>query len=207
MSTDATATNGNFSVFPAQNGNLSLVGADHDLSKPVLICETAIRESDEVLMTEDGIVNGFESVPKLKDFGVIKSASQVSVLMLSPLMEKSFNYGLMTFPVGKNLKGEDLYWLYLQVCKIATELGITIIALLGDGDSRLRKMQLSKYIYFPPNLDWLTKIEFPMLNGLSVDRRCDFAMQDLLHTIKKMRNNINLNQLSHLVISKLFVKL
>ena len=37
----------------------------------------------------------------------------------------------------------------------------------------------------------LTKVEFPLEYGLSLARRNDIAVQDLLHNIKKCRNNLN----------------
>lgn len=65
-------------------------------------------------------------------------------------------------------------------------MGITITALVGDGDSRLRKIQYERYMYFPTSFSFLEKTEFPLVLGFGLEG--DFPMQDILHDIKKERN-------------------
>ena len=57
------------------------------------------------------------------------------------------------------------------MCKEAAQLGISILALLGDGDARLCKIQYGIFLHIPTSLNWLTKIEFPIVLGLSCDSK------------------------------------
>ena len=190
LSTDATATTGAFSLFddPDHEDQSILVGADHPIKSPVRIVEDSDGRTD-VLMTAEGLINGLDAIPLLKKTGTVIAASQVSILVLTPLIPDSFNYCLMTYPVGKKFDSSNLYELYMDVCKAADKMCIKIVSIIGDGDPRLRKLQQAMYNYIKDGLQWLTKIEFPFRHGLGVDRKCDFPMQDMLHAVKKLRNN------------------
>ena len=134
LSTDATATTGAFSLFddPDHEDQSILVGADHPIKSPVRIVEDSDGRTD-VLMTAEGLINGLDAIPLLKKTGTVIAASQVSILVLTPLIPDSFNYCLMTYPVGKKFDSSNLYELYMDVCKAADKMCIKIVSIIGDG--------------------------------------------------------------------------
>ena len=125
----------------------------------------------------------------MKETGEISAAAQIAALILILLVTKSFNYNLVSVPVGNMLKSSDLYSMYKIVFNIASQENIKIISLVGDGDSRLGALQRIQYKLFPHKYKWVKSIEFPFVFGLGKDY-ADIPMQDMLHFLKKLRNNL-----------------
>ena len=117
---------------------------------------------------------------------MIKAATQMNIIVLTPLCKGSFNYCLVTHPIGNMFKGPILKSLYADLTDLGQDAGIEIISIAGDGDQRLRSIQLQQN-HIPHKYQWLTKEEFPIVIGLNP--RGQIAMQDLLHDLKKLRNN------------------
>lgn len=186
IAVDATATTGKFGIV-TYGGQDYLIGGDHPYDNPTRINRQSNSDNSQ-LITEDGSINGFESAKKLIDMKQVKPAGLVSNVVLVPLCKEAFSYSLFTFPTGKGFTHVQLYELFLRVNRIGKEFGMDIIALAGDGDSRLRKMQFSNYINFTTPYEWLTKSEFPVLLGLG-KLKTDIPMQDVVHCVKKLRNN------------------
>ena len=196
LSVDATPLNQDVFIYPDVQKNHPtkpdlLVGADHHIFDPVYIYREPQESNPEALFidSEGKVINGTDAVAQLRLNGVLKAASQCSVLALTPLVPNAFTYILMLFPTDSKVKGTDLYQLYVKVANIVKVIGIRVIAIIGDGDSRLRALQRLHYLRFPMELDFLRKLEFPFLFGFGADLVIDLPMSDLLHTIKKLRNN------------------
>ena len=117
---------------------------------------------------------------------MIKAATQMNIIVLTPLCKGSFNYCLVTHPIGNMFKGPILKSLYADLTDLGQDAGIEIISITGDGDQRLRSIQLQQN-HIPHKYQWLTKEEFTIVIGLNP--RGQIAMQDLLHDLKKLRNN------------------
>ena len=165
-----------------------LVGVNHAFNKPVTIVPQR-TDATELLLQADGTINGFESVKTLEKHRVITRSTLISALVLTPLCGNSFNYSLATFPHGQ-VTHKELYDIFVLIRQISYEQGLTIIALVGDGDTRLRKLQYGIYLYVPNQLTWLEKTEFPISLAYGIDFKNDISMQDILHVLKKLRNNI-----------------
>ena len=155
LASDATATTGRLGIGIYSKGSV-LIGLDHKFDK----CASIILDKDHTsdLVTSDGQINGFEAVAQLEEEKQIQRATHVNALIIVPLVERSFHYGLVTFPVGNYFNSVDLYRVYRRIADLAKGFGLNIISLVGDGDSRLRKMQYDNYLFFPTSSDFLTKL-------------------------------------------------
>ena len=138
-------------------------------------------------ITEAGLINGFSAVGQLEEDGQIQRASLANVMMLVPLIQDTFHYGLLTFPVGSFCDHKSLYELYVRIVQLARQLGINIVSLVGDGDPRLRKIQ-NTYSYHSTTSNFLThELVFPLILGFG-RLWMDIPMQDFLHCLKKLIN-------------------
>ena len=63
-------------------------------------------------------------------------------------------------------KGPILKSLYADLTDLGQDAGIEIISITGDGDQRLRSIQLQQN-HIPHKYQWLTKEEFPIVIGLN----------------------------------------
>ena len=132
------------------------------------------------------MINGLKAVACLEKSEEICRATQSNSILLVPLMENSFHYCLMSFPLKDFLTKIELYELYEKLVRISKDFDIHIISLVGDGDSRLRALQYRNYTFFSSKTNFLTKTEFPIHLGFG--RANDIPVQDVLHGIKKLRN-------------------
>ena len=113
------------------------------------------------------------------------------------VIHQSLGYCLGTYPVGTKIGSEELQTIHETVTSLAAGVGVKVSSLVGDGDSRLRKLQRLQHkrtngAPLSTSLDWLSKgtlIEFPFVYGLGIKLK-QLPMQDILHAIKKMRNNM-----------------
>ena len=130
LATDATATTGRLGLIQYQNDNY-LVGVDHRYDKfaPVNLVEDNTK--------------GLKAVACLEKSEEICRATQSNSILLVPLMENSFHYCLMSFPLKDFLTNIELYELYEKLVRISKDFDIHIVSLVGDGDSRLRALQYS----------------------------------------------------------------
>ena len=186
LATDATPTTGNFGLLKVVNIHY-LTGHSHKYNEPTKVNLRNNGETDVVVL-EDGTINGLEVFPKLKALDIVEKATSISSFLLVPLCESSFTYCIATHPVTKGFTGKELREAYHMILEIAKKIGVDVISLVGDGDSRLRSIQLADHNLFPSNLQWLTTEEFPLQRGLSIYNK-SIPMQDCLHLIKKMRNH------------------
>lgn len=187
LATDATPTTGQLGLIKVDSVHY-LTGHEHEPNDCTKVNIQNNGETD-VMVLEDGTINGLEVFPKMKRLNVIKEATLVSSFILVPLCESSFTYCLATHPVSKGFTAEKLRAAYQKIIRVAESCNVEIISLVGDGDSRLRSIQVADNHHVPTELTWLSKEEFPLQRGLSVTTG-GIAMQDCLHLIKKMRNNI-----------------
>ena len=183
LSTDATAVTGRMGTIKLKQENF-LIGHDHNVYEKTPL--VFVAGDPGLLVLEDGTINGLENAKRMIKLDMISAASQMNIIVLTPLIDQSFNYCLLTHPIGNMFKSQDLEQVYADITSIAKDVFIKIISLAGDGDNRLRSLQWQK-TNFPHEYIWITKEEFPVLNGLN--KRGQIPMQDLLHDLKKLRNN------------------
>ena len=100
------------------------------------------------------------------------------------------NYNLVSFPVGKLLKGEDLLAAYKMVKSVAKGCDVIVKSLPGDGDTRLTSIQHGgEFSFTGTEHVELTKLEYPPF--LYFSEEGDFPLQDICHVIKKLINNLH----------------
>ena len=183
LSTDGTAVTTRLGTI-SLNEQEFLVGHDHSVYEKTPIKLEA--DGADVLVLADGTINGLENAKRMLKLNMLSPATQINLVVLTPLVENSFNYALMTHPIGSLFKASDLEKLYADITSLASRVGIDIISLAGDGDKRLSSSQWTQS-NFPHKYNWLTEEEFPFLIGLNT--RDQISMQDILHNCKKFRNN------------------
>ena len=187
---DSTPTNGKFGILDDEkdSGKSYVIGADHAYNKPIELSQKVEGDGSQ-LLTSTGIINGARNVNNMNKTGKISPAAQIAALVLVPLIALSFSYNMVAIPLGNMLKHIDLH----RCCKLAQRVAQTckvkISAIVGDGDSRLSAIQRLHYTHFPDIYCWVKNLEFPIIFGLQKDY-LDFPMQDILHVIKKLRNNM-----------------
>ena len=182
---DATAVTGRVGVKKYCGKNI-LVGFDHRYDKCAVL--DFVNDGSNQVITDEGVINGLNSVTKLEDSGDITRVTQCSTLVLVPLMKNSFHYCLLSLPTGSYFKSEELTQLYDKIRDQGKKVGLSIFSIPGDGDPRLVKHQQNNYNFFTPRPDFLSKLEFPLRFGFS--SKMDVPMQDVLHVLKKLRNQM-----------------
>ena len=182
--TNATAVTGRLGTIKLHKEDF-IVCHDHQVHKRTPLRFNHDHDSG-LLVSEDGTINGLTNAKRMIKLGMLQAATQINIFVLTPLIEKSFNYCLLTHSVGATFNGEVLDKVYSQITSLAKNVDINIVSLAGDGDQRLRSFQWRQNI-FPIRYQWLTKEEFPLVIGFN--DRGQIAMQDVLHNMKKMRNN------------------
>lgn len=185
LSSDATATTNRLGIQKHSNGNF-IIGLDHNYDKCAAL--STGHDPNQGPILDSGLINGLSAVSQLEEDGHIQRASLANVLILVPLIQDSFHYGLLTFPVGSFCDHKSLYELYERIVKLARTLGIHIVSLVGDGDSRLRKIQ-NTYGYHSTTSNFLTELVFPLVLGFG-SLWMDIPMQDFLHCLKKLLNQL-----------------
>ena len=121
VATDATATTGRLGLQRHPGGNF-LLGLDHSYDKCAVL--SVKHNPDHGNFQEDGSINGFSAVSQLEEDDQIQRASLGNILMIVPLVQDSFHYGLLTFPVGSFLTHKSLYEVFTRICQVAKSVGI-----------------------------------------------------------------------------------
>ena len=140
-------------------------------------------------------VNGMEAVCELIQQQILTRSTQYSAIILLPLVEKPRPYCAGIYSVNKGSDANKLLSVHRKVEATARETGIHIVTFPGDGDSCLRSIQWN-YYYFKHDYAWLTNVTVPVevFYNNSSPSKSAFPMQDLLHNIKKMRNQMKLTE-------------
>ena len=136
----------------------------------------------------DGTVNGLENIKDLRESGELPTCTQISVVNMVPLCQQSIYYASFAFPIGKLFKAEDLSEMFRTLKRDCEEEGISKVSIAGDGDPRMRSFQKQTYCYVSSEFKWLEKLDFPIRYGRSI-AGTDFPVSDILHVLKKLRNN------------------
>ena len=105
-----------------------------------------------------------------------------------PLCQQSIYYAAFAFPIGKLFKAEDLSEMFRTLKRDCEEEGISKVSIAGDVDPRMRSFQKQTYCYVSSEFKWLEKLDFPIRYGRSI-AGTDFPVSDILHVLKKLRNN------------------
>ena len=155
-----------------------------------------IQERDDgIRLTEnrDTVrIHGMEHVLDLVEEGLLSRSSLYMTVVLLPLMPDARPYCVALYAVCKGTDANTLLLAQNTVLHVAKMTGLNIITLPGDGDSTLRSLQYSRY-----NCDrgWsLFKATLTVPFTLMLDSDGEmfrFAMQDMLHNLKK--GGISLN--------------
>lgn len=94
------------------------------------------------------------------------------------------------FPIAKGFDSIKLDSVQKQIYCSMRKVGLRLVSCPGDGDPVLRSLQWNHF-QSKMTFQWLSEITVPV-EALFDDRKGDFLfpMQDMLHNIKKLRNNI-----------------
>ena len=144
---------------------------------------------EPLLRLSNGKINGLESMKKLKKLGMIKPSGLCNAWIITPMCERSFNFCLVIHPIGKGFTHTDFQRFYQILIELANDNDMKVLGLAGDGDNRMRAFQRRMYVDFPLGYAWLQEEEFGLWFGLGKDFG-DIGIQDLLHVLKKLRNNL-----------------
>ena len=129
-----------------------------------------------------------ENIKDLRESGELPTCTQISVVNMVPLCQQSIYYAAFAFPIGKLFKAEDLSEMFRTLKRDCEEEGISKVSIAGDGDPRMRSFQKQTYCYVSSEFKWLEKLDFPIRYGRSI-AGTDFPVSDILHVLKKLRNN------------------
>ena len=134
----------------------------------------------------------------LFDANQYRRCSSLNVILLVPLIPRSFVYHLVTYPLSaqkdKSSGSETEVKVGKEVFKAVTEriaatakdFGINVECDPGDGDARLRSLQHGGEFSFMPHTQ-IAKHEYPPSVCFNQFKR--FTIQDILHQTKKLINN------------------
>ena len=149
-------------------------------------------EEKPKLKINDGIIilNGIGFAEEFFKDGSLKRAGSYMIIVVVPLIEKPRPYAIGMFAAGKGFNADKLSSVHNQVYSSMEKFGLKLITCPGDGDPVLRSVQ---WDHFNSNMkfNWLSEVTVPV-EAVFDDRKGNFhfPMQDMLHNIKKLRNNI-----------------
>lgn len=145
-------------------------------------------------------IDCLQSCPDLLENNLISRGTYYTTIILLPLVEKPKPYCTGMYCISKGSDAEILRSVHSKLQKVGMEFGIRIVVNPGDGDSTLRSLQWSLFSC-KRTFAWLTELSIPLECLYSTNgSRPTFPLQDLLHDIKKGRNNIKRTETKCLIL-------
>lgn len=191
-SMDATSVTGRMNTTADKlGGNRLLYGLQTDgpfQSSRISLNSDSLKEMEK--SPSEILVHGYDHASCLIDRKVLTRATQYMAVILLPLVEKPKPYCLGMYAVGKGMDHLTLRAVHKKLKELGHACGIRIISFPGDGDSVLRAVQLY-YYPFKRSYAWLTQLVIPVQFFFdSVEDMPAIGMQDVIHNLKKLRNNV-----------------
>ena len=143
-------------------------------------------------------INGMENTLDLVEEGAISRAKSYMSIVLLALIPDSRPYCVGMYSVTKGTYSFALSTAHREVVNAVKEAGLHVVTLPGDGDVTLRPLQWG--FYTCQRYNWFTELIVPL--DLFYDSNGEypiFGLQDPLHVLKKLRNNVKRLETFHWV--------
>ena len=195
ISFDATAVTGRFQTRKSSRSE-DEERIIYGLSSPDPLQKTLINitrpRDDEARLIQNKssiCINGMENTLDLIEEGAISRAKSYMAMVALALIPGSRPYCVGMYSVAKGSDSNALFTAHRQVVSIATKSGLNVVTLPGDGDVTLRSIQWG--FFTCKRYNWFTELTIPLhLFYDSNGERPMFSLQDPLHVLKKLRNNV-----------------
>ena len=137
-------------------------------------------------------LHNLDCAPDLFEEGVISKATSYVAIVLVPLHPKARPYCCGIFSVTKGTDSNTILKVHRQLMISSRNVGIKLVTLPGDGDTILRSIQWG-YYDCKRSSAWLSTQRVPVELFFSDNGENPlFPFQDVLHNLKKGRNNVKL---------------